>query len=113
MEKYRKVIRYWTKKDGVCRIQSYDKFFVLALVPNEGVNVGISFKCKDQDEADKIFDLVLGTPPLPVKVLVITEHDPAIIPVALDGGNGYSKELGTACFFGYIEDVFDERPIGA
>ena len=112
MERERRIIRYWYRETGACLTMEYDRFFVLGYVPNMGLNVGISFKCTCQSDADRIFGMVLGVPVVPANIQVITK-DGVVIPVAVDGGNGYSKNLGTACFFGYIhEDVFDERPTG-
>ena len=109
MEIERRVIRYYNKDSGICATIKYDRFFVLGYVLDVGVNVGISFKCESLAESDSVFVEVMGTKCTPSKVSVITD-DGLVVQVLVDCGNGYSKVFGTGCFFGYIEDIFDQRP---
>ena len=100
--------------DGVFTTIRCKRFFVLGNVPDRGVNVCVTFPCESQGQANKVFASVFSYGPEgiedSVKVEVVS-HGYGV-PVTLDGGNGHSlgySDEGTACFFGYIDELFDKR----
>ena len=103
-------IRFFDK-DGIFTTIRCKRFFVLGNDPSRGVSVCVSFDCESQEQADKVFAKVFSDDPNgSVKVQVVSHG--YSVPVTLEGGNGFSRdysENGTACFFGYIEDIFDRR----
>ena len=125
--KYTKISVFINNKEMF--FNNVDKVFSLALVDYPsgsileyyGINIGISIRHKDENDEKEFYDCIFGKTNFRKDGFVIVYlygYDKArdhrvIIPVIVAEANGYEKEMGTSCLFGYFSPEIlaaDDKP---
>ena len=128
MIKYTKFSIIKNKKEKF--FNNIDKVFWLAIIPKSsgtlqeyrGINVGISLRHKSEKEERKFYNTLFKVTDWAkdsfIKIYLYGQdketNASVIVPVIVGEANGYEKDMGTSCLFGYFSPEIlatDSRPI--